>query len=124
MNRSYPLVEIHYALWAVLSVPLGFAGLFFLVPGLIFEWGAPLLLISGLLILYVSSLTRNRRAAWLVGLVAHAVLVVGAVYYLPRWPLLLGVPLLAANLYSLAVLLFYRGLWAGAEPTVQPALTA
>ena len=60
MNRSYPLVEIHYALWAVLSVPLGFAGMFFLVPGLILEWGVALLLISGLLILYISSLTRQK----------------------------------------------------------------
>lgn len=124
MNRSYPLVEIHYALWAVLSVPLGFAGMFFLVPGLMLQIAVPLLLISGLLVLYVSSLTRNKRAAWLIGLVAHAALVVAAVYYLPRWPLLLGVPLLLANLYSLGVLLVYRELWTTAEPTVQPALTA
>jgi hypothetical protein len=124
MNRSHPLVEIHYALWAVLSVPLGFAGMFFLVPGLMFEWGVPLLLISGLLILYVSSLTRNKRAAWLMGLVAHAALVVAAVYYLPRWPVLLSVPLLVANLYSLGVLLLYRGVWTSSEPTLQPAVTA
>ncbi len=124
MNRSYPFVEIHYALWAVLSVPLGFAGMFFLVPGLMLQIAVPLLLISGLLVLYVSSLTRNKRAAWLIGLVAHAALVVAAVYYLPRWPVLLGVPLLLANLYSLGVLLVYRGLWATAGPDYQPAVTA
>ncbi len=124
MNRSYPLVDIHYALWAVLSVPLGFAGMFFLVPGLIFEWGVPLLLISGLLVFYVSSLTRNRRAAWLIGLAMHAVLVVAAVYYIPRWPLLLGIPLLVANLYSLGVLLVYRGLWTTSGPTVRQAVAA
>ena len=82
-----------------------------------------LLAISGLLIFYVSSLTRNRRAAWLLGLVAHAALVVAAVYYLPRWPTLLGVPLLAANLYSLIVLLVYRGLWTSSGPAAQQALT-
>lgn len=124
MNRSYPLVDIHYALWAVLSVPLGFAGMFFLAPGLIFEWGVPLLLISGLLVFYVSSLTRNKRVAWLIGLVAHAALVVAAVYYVPRWPLLLGIPLLVANLYSLGVLLVYRGLWTTSGPTVRQAVAA
>lgn len=124
MNRSYPLVEIHYALWAVLSVPLGFAGLFFLVPGLILEWGVALLLISGLLILYVSSLTRRKRAAWLIGLVAHAALAVAAVYYLPRWPVLLGAPLLVANLYSVVVLVAYRGLWTTSGPAVERALAS
>jgi len=124
MNRSYPLVEIHYALWAVLSVPLGFAGMFFLVPGLMLQIAVPLLLISGLLVLYVSSLTRYKRAAWFIGLVAHAALVVAAVYYLPRWPVLLGVPLLLANLYSLGVLLVYRGLWTTSGPDLQPAVTA
>jgi hypothetical protein len=78
MNRSYPLVEIHFALWAVLSVPLGFAAMFFLVPGLIFEWGIPLLAISGLLVFYVSMLTRLKRAAWLIGLVAHTVVLLAA----------------------------------------------
>lgn len=124
MNRSYPLVEIHYALWAVLSVPLGFAGLFFLVPGLIFEWGVPLLLISGLLILYVSSLTRQKRAAWMIGLVVHAAVVVAAFYYVPRWPVLLGVPLLVANLYSLVVLVAYRALWTTSQPAVERALAS
>jgi hypothetical protein len=124
MNRSYPLVEIHYALWAVLSVPLGFAGLFFLVPGLIVEWGVALLVISGLLILYVSSLTRQKRAAWIVGLVVHAAVAVAAIYYLPRWPVLLGGPLLVANLYSLVVLGVYRGLWTTSQPVVERALAS
>jgi hypothetical protein len=124
MNRSYPLVEIHYALWAVLSVPLGFAGMFFLVPGLMLEWGVALLLISGLLILYVSSLTRQKRAAWIVGLVAHAAVAAAAIYYLPRWPLLLGAPLLVANLYSLVVLVAYRGLWTTSGPAGERALAS
>lgn len=124
MNRSYPLVEIHYAFWAVLSVPLGFAGLFFVLPGLIFEWGVPLLLVSGLLIFYVSSLTQMKRAAWIIGLVGHALLAVAAVYYVPRWPTLLGVPLLVANLYSLFVLLLYRSLWTTSRPTGQQAASA
>ena len=124
MNRSYPFVEFHFALWAVLSVPTGFAGMFFLVPGLMFEMGVPLLLISGLLVFYVSSLTRNKRVAWLIGLVVHAALVFAAVYYLPRWPLPLGVPLLVANLYSLCVLLVYRGLWTTSGPAVQRALAS
>lgn len=124
MNRSYPLVEIHYAFWAVLSIPLGFAGLFFVLPGLIFEWGVPLLLVSGLLIFYVSSLTQMKRAAWIIGLVGHALLAVAAVYYVPRWPTLLGVPLLVANLYSLFVLLLYRSLWSTSRPTRQQAASA
>lgn len=124
MKRSYPLVEIHYAFWAVLSVPLGFAGLFFVLPGLIFEWGVPLLLVSGLLIFYVSSLTQLKRAAWIIGLVGHALLAGAAVYYVPRWPTLLGVPLLVANLYSLFVLLLYRSLWTGSRPTGQQVASA
>jgi len=124
MNRSYPLVEIHYAFWAVLSIPLGFAGLFFVLPGLIFEWGVPLLLVSGLLIFYVSSLTQMKRAAWIIGLVGHALLAVAAVYYVPRWPTLLGVPLLVANLYSLFVLLLYRSLWSTSRATRQQAASA
>jgi hypothetical protein len=71
MNRSYPLVEVHYALWAVLTVPIGFAGMFFLVPGLIFEIGIPLEIIAAVLIFYIAKLTQGARAAWLFGLVLH-----------------------------------------------------
>ena len=111
MNRSYPLVEIHYAFWAVLSVPLGFAGLFFVFPGLNFTIGVPLLAISGLLIYYIAHLTRMSRVAWLAGVAGHGALLLAAAYYVPRWPLLLGVPLAAANLYSVLVLLVRRRLW-------------
>jgi hypothetical protein len=124
MDRSYPLVEIHFALWAVLSVPLGFAAMFFLVPGLIFEWGIPLLAISGLLVFYVSMLTRLKRAAWLIGLVAHAVVLLAAFYYVPRWPTLLGLPLALANAYSLMVLLLYRSLWTSPLPAAEEALAS
>jgi hypothetical protein len=111
VNRSYPLVEVHYALWAVLTVPIGFAGMFFLIPGLVFEVGIPLQIIAATLIVYIAKLTQGARAAWLFGLVLHAAHIVGAVYYLPRLHALLGWPLLLANLYSLAVLLVYRQLW-------------
>ncbi len=111
MDRSYPLVEIHYALWTVLSVPLGFAGLFFLVPGLTLEWGLGLLAVSGLLVFYISKLARGSRATWLFGIVAHALVLLTAVYYVPRWPTLLGVPLAVANAYSLTILVVYRSLW-------------
>ena len=124
MNRSYALVEIHFALWAVLSVPLGFAAMFFLVPGLMLEWGIPLLAISGLLVFYVSMLTRLKRAAWLIGLVAHAVVLLAAFYYVPRWPTLLGLPLALANAYSLMVLLLYRGLWTTPLPAAEKALAS
>jgi hypothetical protein len=124
MNRSYPLVEIHFALWAVLSVPLGFAAMFFLVPGLMLEWGIPLLAISGLLVFYVSMLTRLKRAAWLIGLVAHAVVLLAAFYYVPRWPTLLGLPLALANAYSLMVLLLYRSLWTSPLPAAEEALAS
>lgn len=113
MDTSQPLVEIHYALWAVLSLPLGFAGMFFVVPGLIFEVGLPLLGVSGLLILYVAKLTQGARAAWLLGVVGHAAALVASAYYVPRWPTLLGVPLALANLYSLIVLIAYRRVWSG-----------
>ncbi len=123
MERSYPLVEIHYALWAVLSVPLGFAGVFFLAPGLILDWGFGLLAVSGLLVFYVSKLTRGSRAAWLFGIVAHALVLLAAAYYVPRWPALLGVPLAVANAYSLIVLVVFRKLWTEpADQALQEAL--
>ncbi len=123
MNRSYTLLEIHYALWAVLAVPIGFAGMFFLIPGLIFEIGIPLLVIAAILIVYVAKLTQGVRAAWLFGLAVHALLVIGAVYYIPRLPTILGLPLVIANLYSLIVLLVYRKLWTGApEPAARRAI--
>ncbi len=123
MDRSYPLVDVHFALWAVLSVPLGFAGMFFLVPGLILGWGVLLLSISNLLVFYVSKLVQGKRAAWLLGLIAHALLLMAALYYVPRWPPLLAVPLALANLYSLIVLLAYRKLWTEpGDPALQEAL--
>lgn len=121
MNRSNPLVEIHFALWAVLSVPLGFAGLFFLVPGLMLVEGFILQAIAAMLIGYIANLTRLKRPAWLFGLLLHLALVIGAVYYLPRLPMLLGLPLLLANIYSLAVLVIYRRVWT--EPST-PVLEA
>ncbi len=120
MNRSYPLVEIHYALWAVLTVPIGFAGMFFLIPGLIFEVGIPLQIIAATLIFYIAKLTQGARAAWAFGLVLHGAHILGAVYYLPRLPGLLAWPLLLANVYSLGVLLAYRQLWTG-KPALKQA---
>lgn len=121
ITRSYPLVEIHFALWGVLSVPLGFAGLFFAVPGLKFAIGVSLLAISGLLIFYVIGLTRWNRVVWILGVIAHALLLAGAIYYVPRWPALLAWPLAVANLYSLGVLLVYRRLWSGGSAAVPAA---
>ncbi|KPK65406.1 MAG: hypothetical protein AMS21_04755 [Gemmatimonas sp. SG8_38_2] len=116
-------MEIHFAFWTVLSVPLGFAGTFFLFPGLVLEWGVALLGLSGLLVFYVSKLTRGTRAAWLLGLIGHGLLLVAAVYYVPRWPALLGFPLALANLYSLIVLVVYRRLWSElADSALQEAL--
>ncbi len=114
MNRTPALVEIHYALWAVLAVPLGFASLFFIFPGLIFREGMILGAAAGFLLFYISRLTRMGKGAWLLGVVFHAAVLIGAVYYIPRWPSLLAYPLALANLYSLAVLIANRGLWAGA----------
>lgn len=117
MNRTPALVEIHYAFWAVLAVPLGFASLFFIFPGLIFREGMILGGAAGFLLFYISRLTRmgkGARGAWLLGVVFHAAVLIAAVYYIPRWPSLLAYPLALANLYSLAVLIANRGLWAGA----------
>jgi hypothetical protein len=94
-----------------MSVPIGFAGMFFLLPGLIFEIGVPLQIIAGLLMVYVARLSRFGQGAWLFGLVLHAGVLAGALYYVPSWPTLLGVPLALANLYSLIVLVVYRRLW-------------
>ncbi len=116
MNRTPALVEIHYALWAVLAVPLGFASLFFIFPGLIFREGMILGGAAGFLLFYISWLTRMGKGAWLLGVVFHAAVLIAAVYYIPRWPSLLAYPLALANLYSLAVLIANRGLWAGAPP--------
>ncbi len=110
-DRSYPLVEVHFALWAVLAVPIGFAGLFFLLPGLMLVEGIVLQAIAGMLLAYVWHLTQYRRGAWLFGLFLHSALLVGAFYYIPLWPDLLAIPLAIANLYSLLVLAVYRGLW-------------
>ncbi len=114
MNRTPALVEIHYALWAVLAVPLGFASLFFIFPGLIFREGMILGGAAGFLLFYISRLTRMGKGAWLLGVVFHAAVLIGAAYYIPRWPALLAYPLALANLYSLAVLIAHRGLWAEA----------
>jgi hypothetical protein len=124
MKQSYPLVEIHFALWAVLTVPLGFAGMFFLVPGLLLVEGFTLEAIAGIILFYIAQLTRLKRPAWLFGVLLHVVLLLGAAYYVPRWPLLLGVPLAALNLYSLIVLLLYRRLWNGEEAARMEALLA
>lgn len=124
MRQSYALVEIHFALWGVLTVPLGFAGVFFLVPGLMLVQGLSLQAIAGIILLYVAQLTRLKRTAWLLGLLLHAALLFGAAYYVPRWPLLLGVPLASLNLYSLVVLLWYRRLWSGADAARLDALLA
>jgi hypothetical protein len=94
-----------------MSVPIGFAGMFFLIPGLIFEVGIPLQIVAAMLIVYVAKLTQGARAAWLFGLVLHAAHILAALYYIPRLHALLGWPLLLANLYSLIVLLIYRQLW-------------
>ncbi|HSG82778.1 MAG TPA: hypothetical protein VLC48_11030 [Gemmatimonadota bacterium] len=124
MKQSYPLVEIHYALWGVLTVPLGFAGVFFLLPGLMLVEGFTLQAIAGVILFYLANLTRLKRPAWLFGLLLHGALIVAAVYYLPRLPQLLGVPLLLLNAYSLIVLLIYRKLWSGEEAARQEALLA
>ena len=122
MNRVPVFVEVHYALWVVLAVPLGFAGTFYVFPGLLIKEGALLLATAGFLLFYVSRLTRFHRSAWLMGLVVHAAFAFGAFFYIPRWPDLLAVPLALASLYSLLVLLLNRRLWLGAsEAEVQPA---
>ncbi len=77
--------------------------------------GGILLAVAGLLIVYISRLTRHERVAWLLGTILHAVMVAGAAYYLPRWPVLLAAPLALANLYSLIVLVMYREIWSAAE---------
>ncbi len=122
-NRSYPLVEVHFALWAVLTVPIGFAGLFFLLPGLMLVEGIVLQAIAGMLLAYVWNLTQYRRGAWLFGLLLHSALLVGAFYYyVPLWPDLLAIPLALANLYSLLVLAVHRRLWsAGRRRELSPA---
>ncbi len=116
INRSYPLVEVHFALWAVLTVPVGFAGLFFLLPGLMLVEGIALQAIAGILLAYIWNLTQYRRAAWFFGLLLHSALLIGAFYYVPIWPDLLAVPLALANLYSLLVLTLHRRLWSGSTP--------
>lgn len=122
MRQSYPLVEIHYAFWGVMTVPIGFAGLFFLVPGLLLVEGIVLQAIAAALLLYVVNLTRLRRTAWLLGLLLHLAASIAAVYYVPRLPTLLGLPLLVTNLYSLTVLVVYRRLWTGEEAARLDAL--
>jgi hypothetical protein len=124
MERTPAPVEIHYALWGVLAVPLGFAGTFFVI-GLIWGWALGLLATSGLCVVYVSKLSQGSRAAWMLGVLAHSVLLLAGAYYIPRWPSLLAWPLLLLNLYSLGVLIVYRARWSppvrGTAPGAQPA---
>ena len=124
MDRTPAPVEIHYALWGVLAVPLGFAGTFYII-GLIWGWAFGLLAISALCVVYVSKLSRGARAAWLLGILAHLALLLAGAYYIPRWPALLAWPLFLLNLYSLGVLVVYRARWAtparGTAPGAQLA---
>lgn len=115
MQRTPALVEIHYALWGVLSVPFGFAGVFFII-GLMFVEAMVLVALSALFVFYVSRLSQGARLAWALGAIAHAAIALAAFYYIPRWPAGLAVPLLLLNLYSLGVLLLYRNRWAAASP--------
>ena len=123
MDRIPALVEIHLALWAVTSIPLGFAGLVFVLPGLGFLTGAILLGLSGALVGYVVALARRRRRAWVAGLLVHAVLVLASPLYIDAWPTWLALPLALANVYSAVVLLAHRRFWAAesALPEAQPA---
>lgn len=123
MNRIPVLLEIHYAFWAVLAIPLGFAGLFFILPGLIFVEGFILFAAAGFLILYVARLTQGNRAFWMLGVLLHFAGVAAAVYYVPRWVPWLGIPFAVANFYSLVVLVVYREQWsqAGGEEGLQAA---
>ena len=114
MERTPALIEIHYALWGVLSIPFGLVGLVFIVPGLMPVPGVVLLALCGLFILYVVRLSQGSRRAWLAGLLAHGIFVVTAPLYIGPWPDLLAIPLAVASLYSLLVLLRYRALWSGA----------
>lgn len=111
MDRAPAALELHYAIWGVLSIPFGFIGLVFVLPGLQPLPGAIFLALSGVVVVYVIGLVRGSRNAWLLGTAVHAVLLLAAAYYLPRWPALLAWPLALANLYSLAVLLLYRARW-------------
>ena len=52
MKKSYPLVDIHYALWVVLTVPLGFAGVFFFM-GLLLVQGLILEAAAGIIFFYI-----------------------------------------------------------------------
>ncbi len=114
MIRTPALVEIHYAVWAVLAIPLGLAGTFFLMPGLLFVQAGILLTAAGLLIFYIAWLTRGDRRPWMIGVLLHLAGLAAAAYYLPRWESWLGIPFALANFYSLAVLLIYRKYWTGA----------
>lgn len=119
MDRAPAALELHYAIWSVLSIPFGFIGLVYLLPGLQPVPGAVFLALSGAVVVYVTGLVRRSRTAWLLGTAAHAVLLLAAAYYLPRWPTLLAWPLALANLYSLGVLLLYRDRWSkGPTPAV------
>jgi hypothetical protein len=120
MDRIPTLVEIHLALWAVTSIPLGFAGLVFVLPGLGFVTGAILLGLSGALVVYVVGLARRERRAWLVGLLFHAVLVLASPLYIDAWPTWLALPFALANVYSAVVLLAHRRFWTAETTTPEP----
>ena len=126
MKKSYPLVDIHYALWVVLTVPLGFAGVFSFM-GLLLVQGLALEAAAGIILFYIMNLTRLRRAAWLLGMVLHTVLLFGSAYASANVlsvPLAFSLPFAALNLYSLLVLLFHRQLWSGELAAREDALLA
>lgn len=111
MDRTPGMLEVHYALWGVLSIPLGFVGLVFVLPGLQPLIGLIFLAASGLLVVYVAKLSLGSLWAWRAGVAAHGMLVLAAPVYIPAWPDLLAVPLAAASLYSVVVLTVGRSRW-------------
>ena len=116
MQRAPLPVELYLGAWAALAIPLGFAGLVFLVPGFYPVQGAVLLALAAGIVAYLWFLAKPEPRAWWIGLAGHLVAAGLAALHVTDGPAALAVPALALNALSLLVLLAYRRLWATAAP--------
>lgn len=113
MQRAPLLVELYFGVWGALAIPILFAGLVFLVPGLYPLIGSALLGIVAVDLAYLWLLAKPDRRAWTFGVSIHLLLIPVSAYYVKAGPVGLAFPALILNVLSVLVLLAYRQVWLG-----------
>ncbi|MBI4513128.1 MAG: hypothetical protein HY702_03370 [Gemmatimonadetes bacterium] len=115
MQRAPLLVELYLAVWGVLAIPIVFAALVFLVPGLYPLIGSALLAIVAVDLAYLWLLAKPDRRAWTFGVTIHLLLIPVSAYYVKAGPVGLALPALVLNVLSVLVLVAYRRVWLGEQ---------